>query len=184
MMCNSLYGNFRNMKFTDIWGEADKFIQDTLTSPLNVMKEEELTTIYYLLYAHYGNSVIASSDINQFKYKVYSTIFMYGPTWAKRLEVQKKLREMSEDDLTRGGKAIYNHAYNPSTAPSTSTLEELLAINDQNTTNYKKSKLEGYSILTALLESDVSKEFIDKFKKLFITVVEPEEPLWYEMEDR
>lgn len=184
MRCESLYGNFRNPKFTDIWGEAEDFTTFITGTELNVMDEKELTTLYYLLYANYGNSVIASSDINQFKYKVASTIFMYGPTWAKRVEIQKKLREMSEEEIMKGGKAIYNHAFNPSSAPSTSTLDELLAINDQNTTNYKKSKLEGYSILSALLETDVSKEFIDKFKKLFLTVVEPEEPLWYEMEVR
>lgn len=149
-----------------------------------MLEAADLKILYYLLYGQYGNSVIASSDTEQFKYKVYSIIFMYGPTWCKRLEVQKRLRELNETDLITGGKAIYNHAFNPDTAPSTSTLEELLAINDQNTTNYKKSKMEGYSILLSLLETDVTKEFLDKFKKLFITVVEPELPLWYEMEDK
>ena len=180
-MSNSLYGNFRQPKFTDIWGEVKEFVDDITNSPLNILSNQSLTTIYYLLYAHYGNSVIANSDREQFKYKVYSTIFMYGPTWEKRLEIQKILRDMNEEEIIAGGKAIYNHAYNPSTLPSTATLEELTAITDQNTTNYKKSKLEAYSILTALLEKDITKEFIDKFRKLFIVVVEPEEPLWYEM---
>lgn len=184
MMNNSLYGNFRQPKFTDIWGDIDTFLLDVQNSELSVLEAADLKILYYLLYGQYGNSVIASSDTEQFKYKVYSIIFMYGPTWCKRLEVQKRLRELNETDLITGGKAIYNHAFNPDTAPSTSTLEELLAINDQNTTNYKKSKMEGYSILLSLLETDVTKEFLDKFKKLFITVVEPELPLWYEMEDK
>lgn len=184
MKCNNLYGNFRQLKFTDVWEEYSKFEFDVNNSPLKVLDNTHLEILYYLLYAQYGNSVVASSDLEQFKYKVYSTIYMYGPTWAKRLEVQKKLRDMSEADLRTGAKAIYNHAFNPDTKPSTSTLEELLAINDQNTTNYKKSRLEAYSILLELLKTDVSKEFINKFKKLFLTVVEPEEPLWYEMEVR
>lgn len=181
-MTNSLYGNFKQPSFTDIWDEAEVFITDVQNSALNVMSYDELKIIYYLLYADYGNNVIASSDTERFKYKVFSLIFMYGPTWAKRLEVQKRLRDLTEEELLVGGKAIYNHAYNPDTKPSTSTLEELLAINDQNTTNYKKSKLEAYSILIELLKTDVTREFINKFKNLFLTVVEPERPLWYEME--
>lgn len=184
MKCDSLYGNFRQLKFTEVWGKYSEFELDVNNSPLRVLDNKHLEILYYLLYAQYGNSVVASSDIEQFKYKVYSTIYMYGPTWAKRLEVQEKLRNLSEEELTTGAKAIYNHAFNPDTKPSTSTLEELLAINDQNTTKYKKSKLEAYSILIELLKTDVSKEFINKFKKLFLTVVEPELPLWYEMEVR
>ena len=38
------------------------------------------TTLYYLLYARYGNSHIVNTDENQFTYKLFSTIFMYGPT--------------------------------------------------------------------------------------------------------
>jgi hypothetical protein len=184
MTCNSLYGNFRNPKFTDVWDTSEAFVGAVKTSSINVLDDDLLNTLYYLLYASYGNSVVASSDIEQFKYKVYSIIFMYGPTWAKRLEIQEKLRGLSEDEITTGAKAIYNHAFNPDTRPATSTLDELLTINDQNTTKYKKSKLEAYSILLELLKTDVTKEFINKFNKLFLTVVEPEEPLWYEMEVR
>ena len=54
---------------------------------------------------------------------------------------------MSEDDLVKGSKQIVNHSYNPSTAPSTSTLEELTTINEQNTNNYKKGKLDAYAFL-------------------------------------
>lgn len=184
MNCNSLYGAYRNVKFTDVWEKVEGFLNDIKQSNLNVMSDETLTTLYYLLYANYANSVIASSDINQFKYKVYSTIFMYGPSWEKRLDVQKKIRSLTEDEILTGGKTIYNHAFNPDTKPSTSTLGELLAINDQNTANYRKSKLEGYSLLIGLIETDVTKEFIDKFKKLFLTVVQPEETLLYEVEER
>ena len=184
MKCDSLYGNFRQLKFTDIWEKYSEFEFDVNSSPLKILDNAHLEILYYLLYAQYGNSVVASSDLEQFKYKVYSTIYMYGPTWVKRLEVQEKLRGLTEADIIAGTKAIHNHAFNPDTKPSTSTLEELLAINDQSTTTYKRSKLEGYNILLDLIQTDVTKEFVDKFKKLFLTVVEPELPLWYEMEVR
>lgn len=178
---DSLYGNYRNPKFTDIWDDVTKFVDDFNDSTLAVEFKDEtsLSTIFYLLYARYGNSVIASSDVNQFKYKVYATIFQYGPTWEKRLDIQKELRNKSFDELQMGSKQVYNHAYNPSVAPTTDTLDELITINEQNVTKSKKGILETFSFLYSMLETDVTGEFIDKFRKLFLVVVAPEEPLWY-----
>ena len=68
---------------------------------------------------------------------------------------------------------------NPGTAPSTSSLEELPGIDDQNTTQYKKNKLDAYANLMGLLEKDVTEEFLSKFKSLFLKFVEREIPLWY-----
>jgi hypothetical protein len=78
---------------------------------------------------------------------MFSVIFQYGPTWQKRLDIQAKIRGLTDSDILIGSKAIYNTALNPSTAPSTGSLEELTYINSQNTTNYKKSKLEAYAQL-------------------------------------
>ena len=38
---------------------------------------------------------------------------------------------------------------------------------EQNTTNYKKSKLEAYTQVWMLLESDVTQDFLNRFKPLF-----------------
>lgn len=178
---SSLYGNFRTRTFADIYTKLDTFITDYMENglPNTTLTDANLKTLYYLLYARYGNSCVASSDENQFKYKLFSTIFMYGPAWQKRLEIQGKLLGLSDDEIVKGSTAIYNSALNPSTSPSTQSMEELQYINSQNTTKYKKSKLEGYASLYELIKTDVTEEFISKFKKLFITVVEPEEPLWY-----
>lgn len=180
---SSLYGNFRTRTFADIYTEFETFKEDYTSCGIpTTLNDTNLTTLYYLLYARYGNSNIASSDETQFKYKVFSTIFMYGPAWQKRLDIQQKLVNLSDDEIVKGTTAIHNSALNPSTAPSTQTLEELNYINSQNTTKYKKSKIEGYATLYALIETDVTEEFIGKFKKLFITIVEPELPLWYKTE--
>lgn len=188
-----LYGNYRNRKFNDIWPEVESFEQDynEFNTGLldNSISSTAITTLFYLLSARYGNSTVASANEYQFKLKVFSTIFMYGPTWEKRLEIQKAVRNMDLEEVRKGGKAIYNSALNPAqpvaggkgaaTGDGTNTLEELTYINQQNTTNYKKSLPEAYAILTDLLETDVTAEFLDKFKKLFLTVVSPELPLWY-----
>lgn len=178
---SSLYGNFRTRTFADVYTSFEDFKEDYDSCGIpTTLSDDNLTTLYYLLYARYGNSNIASSDETQFKYKVFSTIFMYGPAWQKRLDIQQKLVNLSDDEIVKGTTAIHNSALNPSQAPSTQSLEELNYINSQNTTKYKKSQIEGYATLYALIETDVTEEFIGKFKKLFITIVEPDYPLWYE----
>lgn len=180
MICDSVYGNYRTRKFADIWPSADAFIQDYQASAIpQKLKVADATTLYYLLYARYGNSSIANSDENQFKYKIFSTIYIGGATWAKKQEIQDKLREMPEDDILAGTKAIYNHAFNPQTAPTTDTVDELEYINEQNTTKYKKSKLDGYALLWAILNDGVTERFLREFRYHFLVVVEPQVPLWY-----
>ena len=174
-----------NLTFTDIYNNAEDFVNDYKTSGLYIeyidpnnaankisitISDDSAKTLYYLLYARYGNSSIRNWDETQFKYKLFSTIFMYGPSWEKRLEVQAKLRALKDEELTLGAKQIFNHSYNPSTAPSTDTLDELKTINDQNVTKNQRSKLDAYNLLLSLLETDVTNEFLNKFKPLFMQI--------------
>lgn len=177
---NSLYGNYRQRKFTQIWQDVSSFLADYQSAGIPpLISEQSATTLYYLLYARYGNSTIASSDENQFKYKLFTLIFMYGPTWEKRLELQEQIRKLDIEELKKGSVAIYNRAFNPETPPSTQTLEEIETINEQNVNKYKRSTAEAYALLINLLQTDVTAYFLDRFKSLFLVIVEPEIPLWY-----
>lgn len=178
-----LYGNYRNRKFSDLFESADEFLDAYKESGLyasnNKISDDSCKTLFYLLYSNYGNSTIASSDENQFKYQIFTTIYEYGPTWEKKIDIQNKVRGLTDPELIAGGHVIYNSALNPGTAPSTQSLEELTYINSQNTTNYKKSKIEAYSLLYQMLITDVTREFLNKFKRFFLQIVLPELPLWY-----
>lgn len=182
-MRTSMLPQYDTKLFCEIFDSAADFVSEYKNSGLydatsghlnNSLSDRDATTLFYLLYARYANNPIANLDENQFKYKVWATIFQYGPAWAKKLDIQNKLRELTDDEIRLGSKAIYNHAYNPSTDPSTASLEELTAINEQNTTNFKKSKIDGYMGLWQLVVSDVTNEFIKKFEKLFKLFVTPE----------
>ena len=110
-LCGTDYQVYRTNTFQEIWESAEKFVEEYNANGIKTtISNENCTTLYYLLYAKYGNNPIASSDENRFKYAVWATIFKYGPTWEKRLEIQDKLRSLSEDDLLRSGKSILNHA--------------------------------------------------------------------------
>lgn len=179
MLDASLYGTYRNKTFSEIFPDYETF-NTAYTNCKLVNMTSNVEELYYLLYARYGNSPIANADENQFKYRLFATMYSYGPTWEKKLDIQRQIRTISADELMAGSKAIYNTALNPSTSPSMQSLEELPYINSQNTTNYKKSKIEALSIQYELLETSVTEEFISKFNKLFLQFVQPELPLLYE----
>ena len=166
--------------FTEIYNSAEDFVADYNEINLGGINTAALVTkLFYLLYAKFGNSPIANLDETQFKYKLFSTIFMYGPAWEKRLDIQDKVRQLSADDLIQGAKAINNHAFNPATDPSTGDLEELNYINEQNTTNYKKSKMDAYGQLWNLIATDVTEDFLARFNDCFKKFVKPANPLIY-----
>ena len=196
MTCsNSYYGAFRTRTFAEIFPSFDVFATEYRASKLAIPFTTEydpndpqaeggltLEQFYMMMYAHFGNSHIAYSDEYQFKYYMYSIIYQYGPTVIRKREIRYKLLNLSFDELINGGKAVYNHAFNPNTAPSTSTMEELLTINDQNTTNFKKSMVEGLTNFLAMISEDPIDQFIHRFKQLFIKVLAPDYPLLYETE--
>ena len=166
--------------FTDIYDKVDTFVADYNQINLGGITDPTLVTkLFYLLYAKFGNSPIANLDENQFKYKLFSTVFMYGPAWEKRLDIQNEIRNLSADDLLQGAKAIHNRALNPETDPSTAALTELTYINEQNTTNYTKSKMDAYGQLWSLISTDVTAEFLAKFNDCFKKFVKPANPLIY-----
>lgn len=176
----SITGSHRNPKFTDVWDNVDSFYQDYTNSgiPANI-SEESARTVFYLLYSQYGNSTIAANDVTRFKYKLFSIIFSHGPTWEKRMEIQKRLRELTDEDISIGSVQIYNTAENPSAEPSTSATKTLDYINKQNVTHNIKGKLAAYATLDSILINDLTSDFLRKFKILFLTFVAPEEELTY-----
>lgn len=248
---------------TEIWDSAEDFLYDyqTVGIPMTI-NLQNATTLYYLLYARYGNTPIANYDEQQFKYKVFSVIFQYGPTWEKRLSVQGILRNLQLSDLVDDGSlselfshegsngitksgtgrqvkdsaattnvdhdntisvddvdtTVMNHAVNPGTAPGTNAYDPLTYINSQDasktvkddqsvqdettettfsgqdvinntssdtvegtdtaedsrTRTLTRGKLAAYEHLLELLDSDVTGEFISKFKNCFKQFVAPE----------
>lgn len=192
---NVEYGNFSNYRFSDMFPTLDAFLngyKDSFGDPISLgyneveipkkLKQESVTTLYYLLYGQYGNSTIVGIDNNQWCYKLWSIVYMYGGTWEKRIAIQDEVRALTIDDAVKGGTSINNQSLNPSEAPVNDSEDILKTINTQIVNRFNKSKVEGYQYLMDLLETDVTKAFLDKFKVLFLKIVAPQEPLWYKTE--
>lgn len=174
---SNMLPEFDTIRFTEVWDNVNDFCYDYQHVGIpKTIKVESAATLFYLLYARYANNPISNFDVTQWKYKVFSTIFQYGPAWEKRLDIQAKLRELNENnpEFRKGSKAIYNQAMNPATEPTTAQLDELTYINQQNTTNYNKSLMDAYAQLWGLLDTDVTEDFLKKFQKLFKQFVMPE----------
>lgn len=140
-----------------------------------------MTTLYYLLWARYASSHIRSDYPQQWKMKLMMTVFEYGPTWSKRLEIQEKVRNMSDDEIQKGTIMTYNTAMNPDGAPTTETWDTLKGINSQNKNLYQRGKLDSYAYIDQILKTDVTREFIEKFKKFFDIMAAPGMKLDYDL---
>ena len=140
-----------------------------------------MTTLYYLLWARYASSHIRSDYPQQWKMKIMMTVFEYGPTWSKRLEIQEKVRNMSDDEIQKGTIMTYNSAMNPDGAPTTETWDTLKGINSQNKNLYQRGKLDSYAYIDQILKTDVTREFVEKFKKFFDIMASPGMKLDYDL---
>ena len=172
-----------SLKFREVYNNVDDFYTDYTTMGIpTTITQTNLNTLFYLLYAKYGNSHFANRDLVQSKLKIFSTIFKYGPTWEKKLAIQKALRDLDLADLQEGSKQITNHANNPNTAPSTTALDELEYIDEQHAVNYKKNKVDAYATLWNMLATDVTEDFLSRFNKIFTFVTLEEDVYLYEEE--
>ena len=99
-----MFPQYDTKLMTEVWSKASDFLTDYQNAGIpTTISDQNATTLYYLLYAKYGNTPIANYDENQWKYKMFSIIFQYGPTWEKRLDIQTTLRGLQIADLVDNG---------------------------------------------------------------------------------
>ena len=99
-----MFPQYDTKLMTEVWSQASDFLTDYQNAGIpTTISNQNATTLYYLLYAKYGNTPIANYDENQWKYKMFSIIFQYGPTWEKRLDIQTTLRGLQIADLVDNG---------------------------------------------------------------------------------
>lgn len=176
--------------FTEIWPDYASFSADYVTIMSNIgalqtLLEANRKALYYLMYAKHGNDPIMNQDMTQFKYKFFAIVFEFGGQWQQKLAIQRKLESLSlnSDDIMIGNKNVYNRAMNPSTAPTTSTVDELPYINEQSTANTKRGTLDGLQYLWELLKATPTEDFIRKFSMLFAKFVRPERHIVFATDD-
>ena len=178
----SNFQTFDNITFSDLWSTQEAFVDayKTVGFPQTYeggtyVSDDDLKLIWLLLIGRFADSTIKPfNTYGAFQVRFMSRVWQHAPAWKKNLDIQNKLRSLSLEDgseIYKGASAIYNTALNPSTQPGTDTDTELNFINSQNTTKYKKSKLEGLAILSDLLKNDVTEQFLRRFDDFFKTII-------------
>lgn len=195
---NTDYGSSRTRSFSDIFPDFETFqnvwsmttfSQQATALDQNIPEGKSVSNlrlIYELLLGRYANSTIASSDENRFMLQCMSTIFQHAPAWIKRLEIQHTLHDMNLDseEFLHGAWQINNLALNPSSDPSSDDdYHTLKNLNQQTVNMQKRDKFKALAILDELLRTDITEDFINKFKYLFRVMVSPQRPLFYESEE-
>lgn len=170
------------MKLIDVYANAIALETDMTPYSSFMPTDFDYNILYNLLIGKYGARTISSNDETAFRNRLCGLTFQYAPSWWKQLEIQRDLRNLGIDDLLKGALQVSSVALNPADVPSGS--EEGLdtpiikTINQQTTSQYKKSKLDAYNGLMALLKQDVTNDFLNRYKSLFRLVTigpEPEE---------
>ena len=170
--------------FCDIYNSAEAFLEDyeNLGIPTSITTTN-CSMLYYLLFARHGNDPIANFDETQFKIKLFTMVWQYGPMWEKKISIQSDLRALELDDLREGSLSVSNHATNPATTPSTAAFSPLGYIDSQSATKGKLGPVDAYLRLWNMLDASATDEFLVNFDKLFKKFVEPGTYLYVTKED-
>ena len=168
---------YNTKTFADVFPDFESFKycfdNDFEAYAKDCISADSLKTLYWILYSRYcDNPIVNYSEIN-FKAKMVSNTYQKGPAWERKLSLQKSLRDLTDDELVKGARTIFNRAVHPETEPGTDTDEELDYINAQDVSKQRRSKLDAYSYLQDVLKTDVTEEFVKSYAKLFSKFVSP-----------
>lgn len=178
MNSDYLYQKGYNSTFDEIFKDNTSFVKELTENPAysdmltyySVGDAAYLNVVYLLLSSRYDGWSIAANSVSRFKLNLVERICSYGPTHKKKLEIQKKVRELSDAELQWGAQEIRNTAVNPETQPGESengAPARIDFINGQNTSYHKRAPIDALMYQYNLLDKDLNGEFIEVFKPLF-----------------
>lgn len=169
-------------KFNEVFETSSEFVNEYRNSGLNsqLITTENLTKLYYLLYAQYGNSYFIGKDIDQTLYKLFSIIYNKGLIWSKSVMILNSMLELEDEDIFKNRETINNMADNPGENFMTTGDNVFMDfVRSQNVNIFKDNKANAYLNYLTLL-NDVTSEFIQEFKTCFRIVFDDCECECYE----
>lgn len=128
---------------------------------------------YSLIYGRHGNATIISPDskLEAWKTRFDSILWQFGPYWMREVSIQQSLRDLSEEDLLKGSLVVSSNAMNPAAKPSQTfeglDVPKVDTIQQQATSQSRRSKMDAYAALSSLLRTDVTESFLRRFDALF-----------------
>lgn len=144
--------------FLETW-QSSPFYTDAFT-------ESDLLDIYNHLLAHYYNWHFIYMDDLGIKLNVMHIVHDYYPNTKERLKLAQDIRDLSIEEFSKSGIMIQSSGANPKIATQMSELIDL--VDSQNANFQLKSKEQALKAKFLSLYDDIMKDFIDRFKPLFV----------------
>lgn len=158
--------------FKDLIPSFDKFLElydNFMIEHIN-LDNDDLEKVYKILFNNYCNCSISYDTPNAFYRMFFLEIFNSAEDYIIKLNMVRKLRELTVDELVNEYETISNVANNDNVVVSEPLKHIVPYITTQSSSASKGNKanaiLRG---LSAYRDNEV-KYFVDKFQYLFITI--------------
>lgn len=167
-----MYNFTKTFVFKELIPSFDKFLElyDEYMIERLYLDNEELEKVYKILFNNYCNCSIAYDTPNAFYRMFFLEIFNSAEDYIIKLNMIRKLRELTVDELVNEYETITNVANNDNAVVSEPLKHIVPYITTQSSSASKGNKanaiLRG---LSAYRDNEV-KYFVDKFKYLFLTI--------------
>lgn len=131
---------------------------------------EQQLCIYNLLILNFGNSSVAYDTPNAFYRHFFIEYWNCCDEFTKRIDMIKKLRDLTVDELVNEMETISNVANNDN-SPVENPLQEIIPyITTQSSTSSKGNRALAYHRAITLYRDNEVNNFLNKFKKFFLTI--------------
>lgn len=169
-----MYNFTKTFVFKELIPSFDKFLElynEYMIEQL-YLDNEELEKVYKILFNNYCNCSIAYDTPNAFYRMFFLEIFNSADDYIIKLDMIKKLRELTVDDLVREYETISNVANNDNEMiTGDSPLYHIVPyITTQSSSASKGNKANAILRGLSAYRDNQVKYFVDKFQYLFLTI--------------
>lgn len=146
---------------------------DAVIQPISDME-------YLALVGRYGSSHIRYHNRYQFMAQFFTLYIEAQERLLSKIKINKRLRNLTEEEALTGSKIITNNATNPDTSPATDAYEPLPYVNSQSAQKERLGEVKGLYGWKHSVGGQAYIEFVDTFKQLFRIVLQEEETVYEE----
>ncbi len=151
-------------KLCEIYPSIEEFDIDKVELS---MEEYDTKRLYRLLMGRYGTSRTRYSNEDQFRMELFMRIDTFYPTVLATLAEQKKLREMTDDELAQAGNNVVNTGAHNTGTTRTDADTGATQLAGQVVSKSKYGKLKTAAGRIELLSAGVENAFLNRFSNMF-----------------
>lgn len=167
-----MYNFTKTFVFKELIPSFDKFLElyDKYMIEQLYLEDEDIEKVYKILFNNYCNCSIAYDTPNTFYRMFFLEIFNSAEDYIIKLNMIKKLRELTVDELVSEYETITNVANNDNAVVSEPLKHIVPYITTQSSSTSKGNKANAILRGLSVYRDNEVKYFVDKFQYLFLTI--------------